>query len=288
MTYEAFLQTLVYGLQTGVTYILVALGFTLIFSILGIINLAHGELYMLGAFGVYYLVTMLHLNYFAALILSMFMVGLFGVILERVFFRPLRRGSDIVAAIIVITGLMMVIQGGAQIIFGTESRGMQDIMPGTFTLLGARISNFRAFGALISIFLVIGLCIFVYRTKPGKAMQAVAQNREAAILQGVEANRIYALGFGLSAVLAAAAGGLMAPVFFVDPNMGGSVLFKGLCIVIVGGIGSIPGAVLGGLILGVVESFGLRFLGYASATFPFLLIIFILLVKRTGLLGKSE
>lgn len=287
MTFEAFLQTLVYGLQTGVTYILVALGFSLIFSILGIINLAHGEIYMLGAFAVFYLVTLFHIYYFVALILSMVLVGLFGLFLERVVFRPVR-GSDMVVTIIIITGLMLVLQGGAQLVFGTASKGMADIFTGSFNFLGATLSTFRAVSALISIAFVILLYFFVYKTKQGKAMQAVAQNREAAVLQGVNTTQIYMMGFGLSCALAAAAGGLMAPIYFIDATMGGTILFKCLCIVILGGIGSIPGAALGGLILGIVESFGLRFLGYASSTFPFLIIIIILLVKRTGLMGKER
>lgn len=287
MIYQAFIQTLVYGLQTGITYILVALGFTLIFSILGIINLAHGEIYMLGAFAVYYLVTGLHMNYFIALILGMLIMGMLGVFLERVLFRPVQ-GSDMVVTIIIITGLMLVIQGSAQIIFGTASRGMADIFSGNFNLFGATLSIFRGVSMLISIVLLAALYFFVYRTKQGRAMQAVAQNREAAILQGIPINRINMIGFGISSALAAAAGGLMAPIYFVDATMGGTILFGCLATVILGGIGSIPGAALGGLILGIVESFGLRFLGHASTTFPFIIIIIILLVKRTGLLGKGR
>jgi branched-chain amino acid transport system permease protein len=287
MTYDAFIQTIVYGLQTGITYILVALGFTLIFSILGIINLAHGEIYMLGAFAVYYLVTALHVNYFVALLLGMLIVGIFGIFLERVIFRPVQ-GSDMVVTIIIITGLMLIIQGSAQIVFGTASRGMADIFTGSFHLFGATLSILRGISMLISLALLAALYFFVYRTKQGRAMQAVAQNREAAILQGVRINQIHMMGFGLSCALAAAAGGLMAPIYFIDATMGGTILFSCLAIIILGGIGSIPGAALGGLILGLVQSLGLRFLGYASTTFPFIIIIIILLVKRTGLLGKGR
>lgn len=285
---EGIFQTFLYGIQTGTTYVLVALGFTIIFSILGIINLAHGELYMIGAFCLYFLVTLFNLNYFIALLITIILVGFFGILLERIFFRPLRNDSDMVVIIIIITGLMLIIQGLSQIIFGPESRGMQEIIDGNIKILNTNFSIFRTITATISICLVAGLCFFVYKTKTGIAMLAVSQNKTAAILQGVNVNKIYAIGFCLSAMLAAAAGGLMAPVFLIDTSMGGSILFKALSIVILGGIGSIPGAVLGGFILGIIESFGLRYLGYASATFPFLLIIFILLFKRTGLLGKAE
>jgi branched-chain amino acid transport system permease protein len=242
---------------------------------------------MLGAFAVFYLVTLFNVNYFVALALAMIIVGLFGLFLERVVFRPVRN-SYMVVTIIIITGLMLVIEGSAQLIFGTASRGMADFFPGTVDIVGAKISTFRAIGALISIALVIGLCFFVYQTKQGKAMQAVAQNHNAAVLQGIDTNKIYAMAFGISCALAAAAGALMAPVFFIDATMGGTVLFKALAVVILGGIGSIPGAALGALIIGIVESFGLRLLGYASATFPFLIIVLILLVKRSGLMGKER
>jgi branched-chain amino acid transport system permease protein len=286
MTYESFLQALIYGLQMGVTYILVALGLTLIFSIMRIINVAHGEIYMLGAFVTFYLTSLYHMNYYFSLIIAIAMVGLFGLCLERFLFRPVEE-RGLVVSIIIITGLMLILQGGAQIVFGTQGRGMPEVFKGYLTFFSISLSVSRIITSLIGIALVIGVYFFVYKTKQGKAMQATAEDREAASLQGINVRRLTALGFFIAFALAAAAGGLIAPIFFIDATMGGTILFKSLSIVILGGIGSIHGAALGGLILGILESFGLRFLGYTSYTFPFLIIILILIVRPQGLLGKD-
>ena len=270
----------------GVTYILVALGLTLIFSIMRIINVAHGEIYMLGAFLTFYLTSLYHINYFFSLLIAAAAAGFFGLCLERFLFRPVEE-RGLVVSIIIITGLMLILQGGAQILFGTQGRGMPEVFQGNLTFFSISLSISRIITSLIGIALVFGVYCFVYKTKQGKALQAIAEDREAASLQGINVHRLTALGFFIAFALAAAAGGLIAPIFFIDATMGGTILFKSLSIVILGGIGSIHGAALGGLILGVLESFGLRFLGYSSYTFPFLIIILILIVRPQGLLGKD-
>jgi len=285
MPLKFLLQPLIYGLQIGLTYILVALGFTVIFSIMNVINLAHGEIYMLGAFSVFYLCGLLHIDYIVALFISIAAVGLVGVLLERFFFRPVR--GEIIATVIIAMGLMWLLQSSAQLIFGKEPRGMAEVFQGTITLFHVGISNSRVIAGLISIVLVIAVYFFVYKTKQGRAMQAMAQDREAAALHGVDSDIVGALGFGLGCALAGAAGGIMAPILFVDATMGGPILIKSLAIVVLGGMGSIPGAVIGGLILGILESYGQTYLGYPSATFPFLIMILVLLFKRTGLMGRS-
>lgn len=284
MTLEALLQPLIYGLQIGVTYILVALGLTIIFSIMNILNLAHGEFYMLGAFSVFFLCGLLHINYVIALFLSMAVVGLIGVFFERLFFRPAH--GQIVPTIIVAIGLMWILQTSAQLLFGRQPRGMAEVFHGSVAFLNVNISDSRIVAGLISIALLIGLYYVVYKTKLGRAMQAIAQDREAAALQGVDIDRVGALGFGIGCALAAAAGGIMAPIFFTEATMGIEVLTKSIAIIILGGVGSIPGAAIGGLILGIVESYGHTFLGYPATTFPFLIIILVLLFKRTGLMGR--
>jgi branched-chain amino acid transport system permease protein len=284
MILQILLKPLIYGLQIGLIYILVALGFTVIFSIMNVINLAHGEIYMLGAFSVFYLCSLLHINYIIALLISIVAVGLVGVILERFFFRPVR--VDIIPTVIIAMGLMWLLQTSAQLVFGRQPRGMAEVFQGTITFLNVNISDSRVIAGLISITLVTAVYFFVYKTRQGRAMQAMAQDREAAALQGVDSDVVGALGFGLGCALAGAAGGIMAPILFIDATMGAPVLVKSLAIIILGGIGSIPGAAIGGLILGVVESYGQTFLGYPSATFPFIIIILLLLFKRTGLMGR--
>lgn len=284
MTLENLLQPFIYGLQIGVTYILVALGLTIIFSIMNILNLAHGEFYMLGAFAVFYFTSLLHVNYGIGLIMGVVAVAIIGIILERLLFR--RAGGELIPTVIVAIGLMWIFQTAAQIVFGSQPRGMAEVFQGSVSLLNVNISDSRILAGLISIALVAVLYFFVYRTKPGRAMQAIAQDREAAAAQGIDIARLGTLGFALGCALAGAAGGIMAPIFFLDPTMGTDVLTKSIAIIILGGVGSIPGAAIGGLILGITESYGNTFLGYSATTLPFLIMILILIFKRTGLMGR--
>jgi branched-chain amino acid transport system permease protein len=285
MSLESLLQPFVYGIQIGLTYILLALGLTLIFSIMNIFNFAHGEFYMLGAFSILYIAGLAHVNYFVALILCMLIVGLLGVFFERLFFS--RAKGQLVPIIIVATGLMWILQTAAQIIFGRQPRGMAEIFQGSVSILHVNISYSRIMAAIISVVLVAALYFFVYRTRLGRAMQAVAQDREAAALQGINIDRVGTMGFGLGCALAAVAGGIMAPIFFIEATMGLDALSKSMAIIILGGIGSIPGAAIGGLILGLVESYGQTFWGYPATVLPFVIIVLVLLFKRTGLMGRA-
>ena len=285
MTFEILLQPLVYGLQIGLTYVLLALGLTVIFSMMNVLNLAHGEFYMLGAFTVFYMNGLLKVNYFLALAMSVVVVAVIGIFFERIFFRPAR--GEVVPTVIVGIGLMWLLQTAAQLLFGAQPRGMKEVFQGSVSFLNINISDSRIAAGIISILLVAGVYLFIYKTKQGKAMQAVAQDREAAMSLGIDVGKIGTLGFALGCGLAGAAGGLMAPIFFIEPTMGTTTLIKSLCIIILGGVGSIPGAALGGIILGVIESYGQTFLGYSATTFPFLIILFILVFKRTGLMGRA-
>lgn len=285
MTLEILLQPLVYGLQIGLTYVLLALGLTVIFSMMNVLNLAHGEFYMLGAFTVFYVNGLLKVSYFLALIMSVVVVAGIGIFFERIFFRPAR--GEVVPTVIVGLGLMWLLQTAAQLLFGAQPRGMREVFQGSVSFLNMNISDSRIAAGLISILLVAAVYLFIYKTKQGKAMQAVAQDREAAMSLGIDVGKIGTLGFALGCGLAGAAGGLMAPIFFIEPTMGTTTLIKSLCIIILGGVGSIPGAALGGIILGIIESYGQTFLGYSATTFPFLIILFVLVFKRTGLMGRA-
>jgi len=285
MTFEILLQPLVYGLQIGLTYVLLALGLTVIFSMMNVLNLAHGEFYMLGAFTVFYMNGLLKVNYFLALAMSVVVVAVMGIFFERIFFRPAR--GEVVPTVIVGIGLMWLLQTAAQLLFGAQPRGMKEVFQGSVSFLNINISDSRIAAGIISILLVAGVYLFIYKTKQGKAMQAVAQDREAAMSLGIDVGKIGTLGFALGCGLAGAAGGLMAPIFFIEPTMGTTTLIKSLCVIILGGVGSIPGAALGGIILGIIESYGQTFLGYSATTFPFLIILFILVFKRTGLMGRA-
>jgi branched-chain amino acid transport system permease protein len=281
------LQPLISGILIGSNYILVALGLTVIFSIMNVLNFAHGEIYMIGAFCTYYFASILGVNYALSLIIAIVVTAILGYILERVFFRPAK--GDILSGVLVATGLIWLFQTVGQLIpaLGKGPRGMSEVVSGTITVMDFPVSKARIVACLLSLFLLAITYIFVYRTKHGKAMQAVAQDRDAAALQGIDINVIGPLGFIIGCALAGAAGGIMAPILPIEATMGSSVLTTSLCIIILGGIGSIPGAAIGGIILGLVQSFGQVYLGYVSSIFPFVILIGVLLFKRTGLMGRK-
>jgi branched-chain amino acid transport system permease protein len=280
------LQPLIYGLQVGAVYVLVALGMTVIFSMMNVMNFAHGQFYMFGAFCIFYLASEWGINYFASLLITMVVIAILGVLSERLLFR--QAAGDVISSTILAIGLMWVLQSSAQLLFGTSARGMAGTFSGTVTFLSINISISRLMATGFCVVLVILLYFFMYKTRLGKAMQAVAQDRRAAVLQGINVNRINALGFAIGCALAGAAGGLMAPILYIDPGMGGDALMKSLSVIVLGGLGSIPGAVLGGLILGIAESFGTTFIGYPAATFPFAIILLVLMIRRTGLMGIPQ
>jgi branched-chain amino acid transport system permease protein len=280
------IQALVNGVMLGMVYILVALGLTLVFSIMEVINFAHGEFYMLGGFAVYYLLAQLGANYFLALAAAILLVGALGWVVEKIVFRPFRK--DLLGAFIVSLGLLWVLQSGALLAFGSLEKSVPSPFRGVLRVLGVHFSLERLVVTLIGIVLVAGLYLFIRFSRDGRAMRAVAQDEDAAALQGINVDRISSLAFALGAALAATAGVLIAPLFFVSPFMGGLPIVKAFVIIILGGMGSIPGALLGGLILGVAEGVGSIFLSSPAVNLlGFLLVILILLVRPQGLLGHA-
>lgn len=276
-------QPLINGILIGANYILLGLGLTVIFSIMNVLNFAHGEIYMLGSFFVFYLCSLFHLNYIISIVGAMIATGILGLILERILFRPLK--GNLVASVIIAISLISLLQTSAQLIFGKLGKGLPEFISGTVHVLNFNISNDRIFAFVISIVLLAITYVFVYKTKQGKAMQAVAQDKDAAALQGITINRIGPLGFFIGCALAGAAGAITAPIQGIYATSGGPVLNASLSIIILGGLGSIPGAAIGGLILGLIVSYGQTYLGYVSSILPFLIIVLVLLFKRTGLMG---
>ncbi len=286
MPIELLIQALLNGFGLAVVYILVALGLTLIFSILEVINFAHGEFYMLGGFAAYYLSAVGGLNYVATLVLAMLLVGLAGVVAERLVFRHLR--GKTLNAFIVSLGLLWVLQATAQLSFGVLDKSVPSAVSGIVRLGGVIVSRERMFVILTAVALIVGLYLFLKFTRTGQAMRAVAQDAEAAALQGVNIELTSALGFGIGCALAGAAGALLAPIFAVSPTMGALPVVKAFIIIIVGGMGSLPGAVLGGVLLGAVEGVGTLFMSSAAVNIlGFLMVIAILLLRPRGLLGAA-
>jgi branched-chain amino acid transport system permease protein len=283
---DLLVQALLNGFGLAMVYVLVALGLTLIFSILEIINFAHGEFYMLGGYVTYYLFAVFGLHYVATLVLAILAVGLAGVVAERLIFRYLR--GKTLNAFIVSLGLLWVMQASAQLSFGVLDKPVPSAFSGIVRAFGLVMSVERLVVSLSAVVLIVALYLFLRWSRPGRAMRAVAQDADAAALQGVDIELVSALGFGIGCALAGGAGGLLAPVFAVSPAMGALPVVKAFIIIIIGGMGSLPGAVVGGLLLGSVEGLGSLFFGSAAVNvLGFLVVILVLLVRPRGLFGGA-
>jgi branched-chain amino acid transport system permease protein len=284
---ETFVQAAINGVMLGMMYVVIALGLTLVYSILGIVNFAHAEFYMLGGFLTWLLYVKAEMNYFLVLFLAVVTVGFFAMLVERVFFRPFR--GKVLEAFIISLGLIWIFQESILKIMGVWDKGAPTAFPGTLKIFGSPVNMERVVVTLIGAGLLIGMYIFIKKTKIGRAMQAIAQDRECAAFQGVNIDRICTLSFGVGCALAAAAGVLLGPVLFINPYMGAPVILKAFIIIILGGLGSIPGCLVGGLFLGMVDSVGSLFVSIqAVEIFTFVFIFLMLVVRPHGLLGGIE
>jgi branched-chain amino acid transport system permease protein len=283
------LQGVLNGVMLGLFYALVALGLSLIFGIMRIVNFAHGEMYMLGGYVAYYLFGIFGLNYFATIIAALILVGALGGLLEKIIFRPLTARPQMeLTTLIAALGLAWVFQMLAVICFGELDKKVPSAFKGILSAGGVVMSKERLAAIIIGSFLILMLNLFLRQTKAGSAIRAVAQDKEAAALQGVSVNRISALSFSIGCGLAASTGVLMTPIFIVNPSVGSDVILKAFLVVILGGLGSIPGAMLGGLLLGFIESFGCLFFSVPTMNvITFILILIALIVRPQGLLGRE-
>ncbi len=289
MEISLLMQGALNGVMLGLNYALIALGLSLIFGIMRIVNFAHGEMYMLGGYVVYFLTGQLGVNFFPALIAVVIIIGILGILLEKLLFRPLMtRPKEALTSMIAAVGLAWVLQMLAVIFFGELDRNVPSAFKGIIHMGGVVITKERLATIIIGVCLIILLNLFLLKTKTGKAIRAIAQDKEAAALQGVQVGKISALSFGIGCAIAGIAGALMAPIFSINPFLGGEVILKAFLVVILGGMGSIPGAVLGGLVLGFIESFGSLFFTVPTVSvITFVLIIVLLIVKPQGLLGHE-
>jgi branched-chain amino acid transport system permease protein len=285
MTIETLAQALLNGFALALVYVLVALGLTLIFSIFEIINFAHGEFYMLGGYVTYVAFAVLGIPYFVTLFVAVAVVGLVGLVAERLIFRHLRGRT--LNAFIVSLGLW-VLQSGAQLVFGVLDKSVPSAFSGIVRFGPVIISVERLVVVLVAVGLIAILYAFLQWTRMGRAMRAVAQDPDGAALQGVNIESISMGAFAIGCALAGSAGGLLAPIFAVSPTMGALPVIKAFIMIIVGGMGSLPGAILGGLLLGTVEGIGSMFFGSAAVeVLGFLMVIAVLLVRPRGLLGAA-
>jgi branched-chain amino acid transport system permease protein len=298
---EFLLQQLVNGLTLGSVYALIALGYSLVYGILKLLNFAHGEVYMVGAFiGYWVLVAFGGPEALTApvvvVLLAMFLAamlgsGVLGVLIERFAYRRLRNAPRI-APLITALGVSFFLQSAALLLFGARFRSYSTFewLGGGIEVAGVRISTTRILVVVSTFALMVVLTVLVARTALGKAMRATAYDREAAAMMGIDVDRVIVFTFFLGSVLAGAAGVMFGLVFFsVFHLMGFTAGLKGFTAAVVGGIGSIPGAMLGGLLIGLAEAFSAA---YLSSTFQdlivFSILITVMLVRPTGLLGRAD
>jgi branched-chain amino acid transport system permease protein len=246
------LQILVYGAVISSIYALLAVGFTLIFGVARILNLAHGAFYALGAYGVYTLTAIAHLPLWLAAIIAVLFVGGLGVLIERILVRPLRR--SMLAVLLITLAVALMVEQVLLLVFGSEARNVPSMLDVTFHLPGVDISGQRLLALGMGIVVLIGLWAFLQFTRTGAAILATSQDAEAAQYMGIPSDRIYSIVMGVSAGIAALAGVLVAPFQSVVPGMGLLPLVKAFAIVVVGGLGSIAGSIFGALLLGFSET----------------------------------
>jgi branched-chain amino acid transport system permease protein len=284
---QLFFQQIFNGVMLGSTYAIVALGLTLVFGILHIPNFAHGHLYMLGAYVSFFLMTLYGFGFWTALVTSMVVLGLLGMLIERVVYRPLQDKPHINSFISAI-GALIILETSVIVFWGPQGRRIPNPYPDIVELLGITMSHQRLLVIVAAIVLIVLLQVFIKKTTPGTTIEAVAQNREGAMLVGINVNWVSSLTFAISTATAAAAATLVAPIFMISPTMGALLGMKAFIIVILGGLGSIPGAILGGYILGILEAIGGGYLSAAyKDVYAFGALILILSIRPTGLFGKE-
>ncbi|MET0192734.1 MAG: branched-chain amino acid ABC transporter permease [Hyphomicrobiaceae bacterium] len=285
------IDLIIIGLSVGMVYALVALGISLIFSGLDIVHFAHGEIYMLGAFIGLMLFQKLSLPYVPTLLLAIVLTGLIGVLIERLFYRRLTRsgGGYTVAGmgmIIAGFGMSIVLQNVAYLIWGAKPLPFPVPFGMPIEIGNLALPMSYVWIVVAAIVLMFGLHLLLRKTMLGLAMRAVAYNKDIAYLSGVNVPLMISLTFGIGCSLGAAAGVLIGPINYVQVQMGIGVLIKAFAAAVVGGFGSLPGAILGGLLVGVVESLGAGFIsGTYKDVYAFVLLIFVLMVKPSGILG---
>jgi branched-chain amino acid transport system permease protein len=273
----------------GGTYALLGIGLTLIFGIMRVVNFTHGELYAFGAYCMYALVVPVGMNFFLALLLAMVLGAVLGAVIEMLLLGRLR-GADIDTTMLVMIGAWIAMQNTEQLIWSGVALTVPNPFPSAPLVVGPlSVSWLRVFVLFTALALIVAAYAVVNRTKLGKAMRATFQDRETAALMGVRIDRMHTATFALGSGLAAAGGALLGPVFVVTPTMGDLAAAKAFAIVILGGLGNIAGATIGGFILAFAEELGAGYIssGYRDAM-GFVLIIIILLVKPTGLFAQRE
>lgn len=267
-------------------YILAASGFALVLSIMGVLNFAHGALYMVGGYVCYQLAIEYGLNQWLSLFLAAGIMACFGLFLERFFFRPFY--GDFFSSVIMSIALIFILQTSINLTVGVHVRSLPAFVPGMFKAGDVAVSMERLFTAAMGVSLLFGLTLFIRKTRIGQQMLAVAQDSEGAALQGIRIHRVAAIAMALGCALAAVAGSLMGAIFDLNTFMGDLILVKAIQVVILSGIGSIGGVLIGGLIIGSLDSvLPLYTTPAITQTTGLAIIIVLLLIRPQGLFGRE-
>jgi branched-chain amino acid transport system permease protein len=287
---EQFIQQLVNGVSLGSIYALIALGYTMVYGIVKLINFAHGDVFMVGAFIGFYSISVFHLSFFPALLISMAACAIIGVLIERIAYKPLRNATRI-AALITAIGVSLFIEYGTIYIRGAQPEAYPDnLVPfKSLNIFGVKISGQSLLILGTAVLLMVLLQFIVHRTKIGKAMRAVSHDMDAARLMGINVNNTISATFAIGSALAGAAGVIFGMYYTkIEPLMGIIPGLKAFVAAVLGGIGIIPGAMVGGLVLGVIEAL-VSALGYSlwRDGVAFVVLILILIFRPSGLFGKN-
>lgn len=286
---EQLIQQIVNGLALGFIYALIALGYTLVYGIIRLINFAHGDILMVGAYAALFSYLLLGLGFVPSLLIAMALCSLLGVAIERVAYRPLREAPRITALITAI-GVSFLLEYSFQLFFGPQQRAFPEFIKTRYYKAGLlSVTNEQLLILGIAVFLMVALNYIVMKTKIGMAMRAVSFDKDAARLMGINVDNTISITFAIGSALAAAAGMLLGLYYQqIDPLMGFTPGLKAFISAVIGGIGSIPGALVGGLVLGITEVFVVS-IGYSTLKdgVAFLLLILVLLIRPRGIFGEK-
>jgi branched-chain amino acid transport system permease protein len=286
---EQLLQHLLNAVVLGGTYALLGIGLTLIFGVMRVANFTHGELYTFGAYMAYALIGPLELNFFVGLVIAVMLGILLGIVIEFMLLRPLQK-SDMDTTMLVTIGAWIALQNMELFGWGGVAKSVPHPFPtDPFVIGSVSVAPLRVFVVCVAMVLLVSFYVMINRTTFGIAMRATFQDPEVSSLMGVKINRMFTLTFAIGSGLAASAGALLAPVFVVVPMMGDLVTLKAFAVVILGGLGNIVGATIGGFVLGLAEELGAGYIdsGYRDAM-GFILIIAVLLLRPQGLFAPRE
>ncbi len=284
------LEQLINGLRTGSIYALIALGYTMVYGIAKMINFAHGDIIMVGAYALYIAIALLHLPVIPAVILTTIVCSVLGVVIEKVAYKPLRKAPPL-AVLITAIGMSYFLQSAALLIFSATPIPFQSIINiNSVQIFGITISGITIITLIVTTISMIGLHLFINKTKAGSAMLAVSEDKDAAELMGINVNKTISITFAIGSALAAIAGILFICQYqSLRPTLGALPGIKAFVAAVLGGIGSVPGAMLGGIFLGIIESLAKAYISTElSDAIVFSVLVIVLLVKPSGLLGRKK